>query len=133
MTVGREHPTCPAMSVLDSPSAASSRILARSARAARIEPERLHWPRVRRSSGDIASGGALAGMSNRAATTPQPSSKFRDDLLGWVAAVLVLWGIFYGAPPLVGFQVDLWSAGFAALLIGGLLAFEWGLFYEDDK
>jgi hypothetical protein len=53
--------------------------------------------------------------------------------LGWVAAVLVLWGIFYGAPPLVGFQVDLWSAGFAALLIGGLLAFEWGLFYEDDK
>src|SRR5215204_2606581 len=82
MTVGREHPTCPAMSVLDSPSAASSRILARSARAARIEPERLHWPRVRRSSGDIASGGALAGMSNRAATTPQPSSKFRDDLLG---------------------------------------------------
>src|SRR6266508_3662719 len=82
MTVGREHPTCPAMSVLDSPWAASSRILARSARAARIEPERLHWPRVRRSSGGMASGGAMAGMNNPAATTPQPSTKFRDELLG---------------------------------------------------
>src|SRR6266508_4301875 len=81
MTVGREHPTCPAMSVLDSPWAASSRILARSARAARIEPERLHWPRVRRSSGGMASGGAMAGMNNPAATTPQPSTKFRDELL----------------------------------------------------
>src|SRR5918994_7646509 len=82
MTVGREQPTWWAMSVLEVPSAASSRILARSARAAQIEPERLHWPRVRRSSGGMASGGAMAGMVNPAATTPQSSSKFRDGLLG---------------------------------------------------
>src|ERR687897_1657976 len=94
MTVGREQPTWWAMSVLEVPSAASSRILARSARAAQIEPERLHWPRVRRSSGGMASGGAMAGMVNPAATTPQSSSKFRDGLLGviWLAAC------FRGAP-----------------------------------
>src|SRR6266545_7122528 len=84
MTVGREQPTRRAISVLDVPWAASSRILARSTRAARIEPERLHWPRVCRSSAAMASGGAIAGMSNRAATTPHPSSKFRDGLLGLV-------------------------------------------------
>jgi hypothetical protein len=52
--------------------------------------------------------------------------------LGWLAALLVLWIIFYRAPRLVGFQVDILSAGFAAFLISGLLAYEWGLVYEDD-
>src|SRR6266498_4221369 len=89
MTVGREQPTRRAISVLDVPWAASSRILARSTRAARIEPERLHWPRVCRSSAAMASGGAIAGMSNRAVSTPHPSSKFRDGLLGLVLAVLL--------------------------------------------
>jgi hypothetical protein len=56
--------------------------LARSTRAARIEPDRLHWPRVCRSSGEMASGGAIAGMSNRAAATPHLSRKFRDEPLG---------------------------------------------------
>src|SRR5512132_2631792 len=81
MTVGREQPTCRAISVFDVPSAASSRILARSAKAARMLWDRLHWPRVRRSSGGMASGGAMAGMGNPAATIPQSSSKFRDDRL----------------------------------------------------
>ena len=81
MTVGREQPTCRAISVFEVPSAASSKILARSAKAARMLWDRLHWPRVRRSSGGMASGGAMAGMNNPAATTPQPPSKFRDGLL----------------------------------------------------
>jgi hypothetical protein len=33
----------------------------------------------------MASGGAMAGMGNPAATIPQSSSKFRDDLLARIA------------------------------------------------
>ncbi len=82
MTVGREQPTCWAISVLEVPWAASSRILARSARAARMPLDRLHWPRVCKSSGEMASGDAMAGIGNPAASTPHPSSNFRDVLLG---------------------------------------------------
>jgi hypothetical protein len=47
--------------------------------------------------------------------------------LGWLAAVAALGVLFYAAPRLVGFDVDLLAAGLAAVLILGLLALEWGL------
>jgi hypothetical protein len=46
--------------------------------------------------------------------------------LGFLAAAVLLCGIFYATPRLVGFEVSLWAPGFAALLIVSLLAFEWG-------
>jgi hypothetical protein len=49
-------------------------------------------------------------------------------LLGFTAATLVLWGIMYRAPRLVGFEVDFLSATFAALFVSLLLGFEWVLF-----
>jgi hypothetical protein len=45
-------------------------------------------------------------------------------VLGAVAAFWILWFVFYRTPPLVGFEVDNSSAGFAAFLITGLITVE---------